>query len=49
MENQRLLALLALVEANARNLEIDPDMLYEPVEAPDRSVSNVFRGRRKRS
>lgn len=44
-ENQRLLGLLALIEGNAKQLDIDPEQLYEPLDTPDRTVSNVFRTR----
>jgi hypothetical protein len=38
-----LVAHLALVEANAKRLGIDPEELYKPLVPPDRRVSAVFR------
>ena len=43
-----LLAQLALIEANAKRIGIDPDELYRPLTPPDRRVANIF-GSRKRS
>lgn len=40
---ENVLALLALTEANARRLGIDPAELQRPLAVPDRSVSAVYR------
>jgi hypothetical protein len=42
--NTNLLVRLALVEANAQRLGIDPDELYKPLRRPDRSVSKAGQG-----
>ena len=44
-----LLARLALIEANAKRIGIDPEELYRPVGPPDRRVANIFGSRKKNS
>lgn len=44
-----LLAQLALVEANAKRISIDPDELYRPLTVPDRRVANIFGSKRSSS
>lgn len=40
---ENVIALLALTEANARRLGIDPDELHRPLVVPDRAVSAVYK------
>lgn len=41
-----LLARLALIEANAKRIGIDPEELYRPIAPPDRRVARIFGGRK---
>lgn len=48
MQYERTIALLALTEANARRLGIDPEELHQPLTVPDRSVSGSYKQKRPR-
>jgi hypothetical protein len=47
--NKHLVALLALVEANAARLGIDPEELYKPVPKPVRTVSHAGQSKGQRA
>ncbi|MBA0448379.1 hypothetical protein D7Y61_13725 [Stenotrophomonas maltophilia] len=44
-----LLAQLALIEANAKRIGIDPEELYRPLTPPDRRVSSIYGSKRGRA
>lgn len=44
-----LLARLALIEANAKRMGIDPEELYRPFAPPDRRVASIFGSRKGRA
>ncbi|MCD9087709.1 hypothetical protein [Stenotrophomonas sp. SY1] len=44
-----LLAQLALMEANAKRIGIDPEELYRPLTPPDRRVANIFGSKKSSS
>lgn len=44
-----LLARLALIEANAKRIGIDPEELYRPLATPDRRVAGIFGSRKSTS
>lgn len=44
-----LLARLALIEANAKRIGIDPEELYKPLASPDRRVAGIFGSRKSSS
>lgn len=44
-----LLARLALIEANAKRIGIDPEELYRPVAPPDRRVASIFGSKKNAS
>jgi hypothetical protein len=45
---ENVVALLALTEANARRLGIDPEELHRPLTVPDRSVSATYKSKQRR-